>query len=118
MAIRLLPAWTKIGVTSDLFGRAVIHKQDLIEGFTKRYGVHQVVYYEMHLTMDAAIVREKRLKKWNRAWKIRLIEEDNPHWDDLYVQSISPSAQTPCSWVPDTRFAGSGMTPKWIGPMR
>src|SRR3979490_1846343 len=63
-----------IGVTSDLFGRVAIHKQDLIEGFTKRYGVHQVAYYEIHLTMDAAILREKRLKKWNRAWKLRLIE--------------------------------------------
>jgi putative endonuclease len=73
-----------IGVTSDLFGRVVIHKQDLIEGFTKRYDVHQVVYYEMHLTMDAAIQREKRLKKWNRAWKIRLIESMNPEWIDLF----------------------------------
>jgi putative endonuclease len=73
-----------IGVTSDLFGRVVIHKQDLIEGFTKRYGVHQVAYYERHLTMDAAIQREKRLKKWNRAWKIRLIESMNPEWIDLF----------------------------------
>jgi putative endonuclease len=63
-----------IGVTSDSFDRVVIHKQDLIEGFTKRYGVRRVVYYEMHQTMNAAIRREKRLKKWNRAWKLRLIE--------------------------------------------
>ena len=62
-----------IGVTSDLFGRVVIHKQDLIEGFTKRYGVHQVAYYEMHLTMDAAILREKRLKKWNRGGRVEEI---------------------------------------------
>jgi putative endonuclease len=73
-----------IGVTSDLFGRIVLHKQDLIEGFTKRYGVHRLVYYEMHETMPVAIRREKRLKKWNRAWKIRLIESMNPEWNDLF----------------------------------
>jgi putative endonuclease len=73
-----------IGVTSDLFIRIGNHKQDLIEGFTKRYGVHRLAYYEMHQTMDSAIVREKRLKKWNRAWKLRLIESMNPEWDDLF----------------------------------
>jgi putative endonuclease len=73
-----------VGVTSDLFIRTAIHKQDLIEGFTKRYGVHRLVYYEMHERMDAAIPREKRLKKWNRAWKLRLIESMNPEWDDLF----------------------------------
>ena len=73
-----------IGVTSDVFGRVVLHKQDLIEGFTKRYGVHRLVYYEMHETMPEAIQREKRLKKWNRAWKIRLIESMNPEWNDLF----------------------------------
>jgi putative endonuclease len=73
-----------IGVTSDLFIRVGTHKQDLIEGFTKRYGVHRLVYYEMHETMEAAILREKRLKKWNRAWKLRLIEGMNPEWEDLF----------------------------------
>ena len=73
-----------IGVTSNLFIRVGNHKQDLIEGFTKRYGVHRLVYYEAHQTMDAAIVREKRLKKWNRAWKVRLIESMNPEWEDLF----------------------------------
>lgn len=72
------------GVTSDLFQRAGLHKQDLIEGFTKRYGVHLLVYYEMHQTMPDAIRREKRLKKWNRAWKVRLIESMNPEWIDLF----------------------------------
>ena len=72
------------GVTSDLFNRVGLHKQDLIEGFSKRYGVHRLVYYEMHQTMDAAILREQRIKKWNRAWKIRLIESMNPKWDDLF----------------------------------
>jgi putative endonuclease len=73
-----------IGVTSDIFNRTSLHKQDLIEGFTKRYGVHRLVYYEMHLTMADAIRREKRLKKWNRAWKIRLIESMNPEWEALF----------------------------------
>jgi putative endonuclease len=73
-----------IGVTSDLFNRAAIHKQDLIAGFTKRYGVHRLVHYEMHETMETAIRREKRLKKWNRAWKIRLIESMNSEWADLF----------------------------------
>jgi putative endonuclease len=73
-----------IGVTSDVLWRISLHKQDLIEGFTKRYGVHRLVYYEMHETMPSAIQREKRLKKWNRAWKIRLIESMNPEWEDLF----------------------------------
>ena len=73
-----------IGVTSDVLDRVAIHKQDLIEGFTKRYGVHRLVYYEMHESMEQAIRREKRLKKWKRAWKVRLIESMNPEWDDLF----------------------------------
>jgi putative endonuclease len=73
-----------IGVTSTVLGRVALHKQDLIEGFTKRYGVHGLVYYEMHQSMPAAIQREKRLKKWNRAWKVRLIESMNPEWNDLF----------------------------------
>jgi putative endonuclease len=73
-----------IGVTSELAQRVTLHKQDLIEGFTKKYGVHRLVYYEMHPTMDAAILREKRLKEWRRLWKIRLIESMNPEWIDLF----------------------------------
>jgi putative endonuclease len=75
-----------IGVTSDLVKRAYEHKQDLVEGFTKRYGVHELVYFEMHEDMVAAITREKQLKKWNRAWKIELIEQRNPEWRDLYAE--------------------------------
>jgi putative endonuclease len=75
-----------IGVTSDLLKRAYEHKQDLVEGFTKRYGVHELVYFEMHEDMIAAITREKQLKKWNRAWKIDLIEQRNPDWRDLYAE--------------------------------
>jgi putative endonuclease len=64
-----------IGVTSDLLKRAWEHKNDLVEEFTKRYGVHRLVYYELHEDMVSAIRREKQVKKWNRAWKLELIEE-------------------------------------------
>jgi putative endonuclease len=73
-----------VGVTSDLVKRVWEHKSDLTEGFTKKYGVHRLVYYEMHSGMLAAIAREKQLKKWNRAWKLELIEERNPDWKDLW----------------------------------
>jgi putative endonuclease len=73
-----------IGVTSSLHERVTIHKRELLEGFSKQYGVHVLVYYEMCETMELAISREKQLKKWNRLWKIRLIEEMNPQWCDLY----------------------------------
>ena len=73
-----------IGVTGDLCGRMAEHKQGLIEGFTKKHGVTRLVYYEMHETMDDAIRREKQLKKWNRLWKLRIIEEINPEWLDLF----------------------------------
>ena len=72
------------GVTSALSDRVSEHKQDVLEGFTKKYGVHLLVYYEMHDTMDGAILRETRIKKWRRAWKVRLIQEMNPEWHDLF----------------------------------
>ena len=77
-----------VGVTSDLIQRIWQHKSDEIEGFTKKYGVHTLVYFESHESMDDVILREKRLKKWNRDWKIRLIEESNPNWSDLYEDII------------------------------
>lgn len=73
-----------VGVTSDLIKRVWEHKQDSVEGFTKRYGVHILVWYELHQTMESAIVREKRLKEWKRGWKLELIEQGNPEWRDLY----------------------------------
>ncbi len=73
-----------IGVTSQLKKRVWEHRENLVEGFTKRYGVHSLVYYEVFDGMNEAILREKRLKKWNRAWKIRLIQTKNPEWSDLY----------------------------------
>ncbi len=75
-----------IGVTSDLLQRIWQHKNDLVEGFTRQYGVHQLVHYELHADMLSAIAREKQLKKWNRAWKIQLIEERNPEWKDLWEE--------------------------------
>jgi len=60
------------------------HKNDLVDGFTKKYGVHRLVYYELARDVSAAILREKQMKKWNRTWKLRLIEEGNPEWVDLY----------------------------------
>jgi putative endonuclease len=75
-----------IGVTNNLIRRVYVHREKLAEGFTKKYGVAMLVYYEVHTEIEAAIVREKQMKKWNRAWKVRLIEETNPHWDDLYNQ--------------------------------
>jgi len=77
-----------IGVTSELAKRAWTHKNNVIEGFTKRYSVHRLVYYEMHPEMTSAIVREKQLKKWNRAWKLELIESNNPEWNDLWSEII------------------------------
>jgi putative endonuclease len=73
-----------IGVTSDLVKRIWEHKNNLVKGFTKRYNVHNLVWYELHNNMNAAIEREKNVKEWKRAWKIRLLEENNPDWNDLY----------------------------------
>ena len=75
-----------IGVTSDLIARTWQHKNDLVEGFSEKYEVHLLVYYEMHETMSDAIQREKQLKKWNRDWKLELIEKFNENWADLYSQ--------------------------------
>lgn len=73
-----------IGVTSDLVKRVWEHRNDLAEGFTKRYGVHTLVWYELHEEMPSAIAREKAMKEWKRRWKLDLIEHDNPEWRDLY----------------------------------
>ena len=75
-----------IGVSSDLPGRVSIHKQDVVEGFTRRYGVHTLVHYEFFNSMPEAISREKQLKKFSRAAKISLIERSNPDWRDLYEE--------------------------------
>jgi putative endonuclease len=73
-----------VGVTSDLVKRIWEHKNNMVEGFTKRYMVKQLVWYELHESMESAIMREKRIKDWKRAWKLELIESKNPDWLDLY----------------------------------
>jgi len=73
-----------LGVTSDLLKRAAEHRDGIIEGFSKRYGCKTLVWYEIHDRIDYAIRREKQLKEWQRAWKLRLIEEMNPDWNDLF----------------------------------
>ena len=73
-----------VGMTSDLIKRVWEHKNHLVDGFTKKYEVNKLVYFEEHDHPRQAIAREKQLKKWNRAWKIRLIEKSNPDWLDLY----------------------------------
>lgn len=72
-----------VGVTSNLIQRVWQHKNDQVEGFTKRYKVHTLVWYEQHETMESAIAREKAIKEWQRAWKLELIEAANPGWQDL-----------------------------------
>jgi putative endonuclease len=77
-----------VGVTSELVKRVYEHKHDLANGFTKKYGVHQLVYFELAEDMLSAISREKQIKKWNREWKVALIERANPEWRDLYPEIV------------------------------
>ena len=77
-----------VGMTNDLVRRVWEHKIKAVPGFTPKYGVDRLVWFEAHETLESAFGREKLIKKWRRAWKIELIEEDNPHWSDLY-QSLS-----------------------------
>ena len=77
-----------IGVTNDLVRRVYEHKNDLVEGFTDKYRVHKLVYWEQSENIESAIEREKQLKHWKRAWKLALIEEHNAGWHDLYEQLL------------------------------
>jgi len=77
-----------IGVTSDLVKRVWEHKNDLVRGFTSRYAVHALVWFERHDVMESAIAREKAIKEWKRRWKIELIERENPDWRDLYPEIV------------------------------
>ena len=74
-----------IEVTSSLVKRVWEHKEGVVPGFTSEYGIHKLVWYEQHESAESAITCEKRIKKWNRDWKIKLIEESNPYWNDLYL---------------------------------
>ena len=78
-----------IGVTSDLIKRAWQHREGIIEGFTRRYHVKKPVWFEEHAAVEAAIIREKRLKEWKRAMKVDLIEKQNPLWEDLYFSLVA-----------------------------
>jgi putative endonuclease len=78
-----------VGVTSDLLKRVFQHKQNLVDGFTKKYNIHQLVYFEVSDDIQSAIAREKQLKNWKRLWKLKLIETINPEWEDLYDQIVS-----------------------------
>jgi len=73
-----------IGVTNDLVKRTWEHRNDMVESFSKRYGIHRLVYYELFEDMVTAITREKQMKKWRRSWKLELIERQNPDWNDLW----------------------------------
>ena len=73
------------GITSNLVQRVYQHKEGLVDGFTKKYNVHRVVFYEVHSDVNEAILREKCIKKWNRQWKINLIEQHNPQWLNLAI---------------------------------
>jgi putative endonuclease len=77
-----------IGITSNLTKRVWEHKNNLIEGFTKKYNVHNLVYFEQTENVQSALLREKQLKKWKREWKIKLIEKNNPQWKDLYEKIL------------------------------
>ena len=84
-----------IGVTSDIYGRMAQHSQKLIPGFSAKYGVTHLVYYEFHETMAQAIKREKQLKEWRRAWKLRLIVQMNPGWIDFFNPTTGELLQAP-----------------------
>ena len=75
-----------VGVTSNLVQRIWQHKEGIVEGFIREYGIKTLVWFEQHDSAESAIMREKQIKKWNRAWKVRLIEGSNPYWNDLYTE--------------------------------
>lgn len=80
-----------VGVTSNLVQRIWQHKEEQVDGFTKRYGLKSLVWYEQHEDVEQAILREKQIKNWNRIWKIELIESSNPEWNDLYETIVGGS---------------------------
>ena len=75
-----------IGVTNDLIRKVYEHKNYLLDGFTKNYDIKMLVYFEIYDSIETALNREKNIKAWQRSWKVRIIEEQNPHWNDLYNQ--------------------------------
>ena len=90
-----------IGVTSDLIGRVWQHREHVVDGFTKRYSIGRLIWFELHGSMESAIVREKQLKKWRRSWKTQLVEACNPGWKDLWPGILGDDARV------DSRFRGN-----------
>jgi putative endonuclease len=86
-----------VGVTNDVVRRVSEHRQDLTPGFTTKYGVKRLVWYEAHRDINVAIAREKRIKRWKRAWKVALIEAENPQWLDLWERFFEPLEPGPLS---------------------
>ena len=93
-----------VGVTSNLVQRAWQHRERVAGGFSDRYSVTRLVWYELHSSMESAITWEKRIKKWNRAWKVRMIDEANPSWRDLWADV---TGQQPKANSMDSRLRGS-----------
>jgi len=88
-AERNLKELCHLQLSNDVVRRVWEHKNNVAEGFTKKYGIHTLVYFELHETMPDAIIREKQMKRWNRAWKIEKIQESNPEWRDLYKDILN-----------------------------
>jgi putative endonuclease len=98
-----------VGVTNDILRRVTEHKDGLVEGFTKKYGVHILVWYEVHGDINSAIAREKQLKKWNRAWRIELIEKGNSGWNDLCDRLLGRIALPDPPGSPSPRAADAAL---------
>jgi putative endonuclease len=108
-----------IGVTSDLIQRIWQHREGVVEGFTQQYAVKTLVWYEQHETMESAIMREKALKKWNRDWKLRLIEERNPDWNDLWFDITGQTIAEPQPQIPSsTKEDGHSEETRYTEPTR
>jgi putative endonuclease len=89
-----------IGVTRNLVQRVWQHRNGVTDGFSSRYCTHKLVYFETHMAMEMAILREKQMKKWNRQWKLRLIEKGNPYWRDLYLEIVGDSPKQGAGFPP------------------
>ena len=98
-----------IGVSNNVLRRSWEHRNALVEGFTKKYGVHILVWYEVHNHINDAIAREKQLKRWNRAWKIKLIERNNSGWNDLYDRLTGEIAVPDMPGSPSPRDADASL---------
>ena len=102
-----------VGMTNDLIRRVEEHRDGVGDGHSRKHAINRLVWFEQHQYVDQAILREKRIKRWKRTWKFRLIEESNPRWADLYGALVAdrlPATLVDAAVVPDSRDAASGMT--------